>query len=131
MKTQDLPDFTQWDDSPIPRSLRPLPGRCVIEMDRPPATVKGIVVPETARRLNLDVPKGDYHTAYTGKVLAMTERRNRERKRTGNGERVWIEDYEHFSAGDRVAVELLMNELNRPGSVIVVENKRVMAVIEP
>lgn len=101
------------------RSLRPLPGRCVIQLDELPALSQGkhgtkLHIPDSSRRLLVD------NIAFTGKVLTMTPRRDK------GGQVSW----ENFKSGDHVHVMLRGEDLKTPDRIIVTDNRRVYAVIE-
>lgn len=104
------------------RGFRPLPGRCLIELDTVP-TMEGLLhIPDSAQQMKMlthatgKTVKGD--SSWTGKVLAMTPRRNTK------GPWEWNEE---FVVGDNVLILLLQEDLNQ--KVICTMNTRVYAVI--
>ncbi len=102
------------------RSLRPLPGRCVLQLVRVESLSQGksgspIHVPESAQRLLVD------NLGWLGRVLAMTPRR----KKDGI-----TSDEEQFQVGDLVQCMLRMEDLKTPDRLIVTDNTRVYAVVE-
>lgn len=105
------------------RGFRPLPGKCVIELDTIP-TMSGLLhIPDSARELRLmshargKTVHGD--SSWTGVVRAMTPRGH-----YGKGFQP-----EDFKPGDRVLILLLEEDLNQ--KMIVTQNTRVYAVIAP
>lgn len=103
--------------------FRPLPGRCLIEMDTIPTMAGLLHVPDSARELRtMSHVKGKTvygDSSWTGKVLSMTPRRRPE----------WPSDIptEDFSVGDKVLILLLEEDLNQ--EVICTHNTRVYAVL--
>ena len=107
----------------------PLPGRCVILLDPPPATIGHIVIPDSAK---VHVVKA---SGYTGVVLAVEEgwtyvKRSMERF----GHTIWVSDLvsgeeavHAFKVGDRVVLGLHMDELTE--EVVWARNGQVEAVI--
>ncbi len=97
----------------------PLPGHCFIRLDPQPTHSGSIIIPDSARNGKpTDV-------LWTGTVLAMTPRRT---THPGSGRLVPCTYTEDFNCGDRVAVALLMSDLDR--DVILTDNTRVYGVIE-
>ena len=107
----------------IERGFRPLPGRCVIEMDSVPSMIGSLHVPESAQEMRLlketDGKSVFGDSSYTGKVVAVTSRRS-----DTTGEFI----PEDFCTGDKVLVMLLVEDMNQ--KIIVTRNTRVYAVIE-
>jgi hypothetical protein len=105
------------------QGFSPLPGRCLIEMDKIP-TMSGLLhIPDSARELRMEShAKGKTlygDSSFTGKVLSVSPRRS---------ENTGTPLPESFSPGDRVVVMLLKEDLNQ--KMIVTQNTRVYAVIE-
>lgn len=100
----------------------PLPGRCLIELDTVPTMVGTLHVPESAQELRLinSVQAGSVYgdTSWTGRVLAMTPRKN---DRTGH---TVTED---FRTGDRVCFLLLNEDMDQ--KLIMSRVERMLAVI--
>lgn len=105
------------------RGFHPLPGRCLIEMDKVPSKSDLLHIPETAQELRLlkEVKSGSVwgDISFTGIVRAVTPRRN---PKTGE---LLTED---FYPGDRVVVMLLVEDFNQ--KMIVTLNTRIYAVVE-
>lgn len=100
------------------RSLRPLSGRCVLQLTAVPNLSPGkhgsqIHVPESSQRLLVD------DVAWLGRVLAMTPRK----KKDGSP------GTEDFRVGDLVHCMLTMDDLKKPDRIIVTDNRRVYAVV--
>ena len=98
----------------------PLPGRCVILLDPPPATIGHIVIPDSAK---VHVVKA---SGYTGVVLAVEEGWTYVKR--------WVSDLvsgeeavHAFKVGDRVVLGLHMDELTE--EVVWARNGQVEAVI--
>lgn len=106
----------------VERGFRPLPGRCLVEMDTIPTMTGSIYIPESAQELRLlketDGKSVYGDTNYTGRVVAVTPRRS---ETTGE----FIE--EDFKPGDRVLVMLLVEDMNQ--KIIVTRNTRIYAQI--
>lgn len=101
------------------RSLRPFPGRCVLQLVEVESLSPGkfgtkLHVPESSQRLLVDA------TGWLGRVLAMTPRR----KKDGSP------GFEDFKVGDLVQCMLRMEDLKTPERLIVTDNTRVYAVME-
>lgn len=105
-------------DELLREDVRPLPGRCVVELDEP-VTIGSIIIPEAARGARLG--EGDKlrqtDTVYSGKMLKFQSRLDKEGV-------AWEEDL----TGKRVFVALRSMDLGK--KVIVTHNTRVRAVIE-
>jgi len=100
--------------------FRPLPGKVLIECDSVPTMAGLLHLPESTQELRsmTHVQAGSVYgdTSWTGKVLAVTPRRN---ERTGE----FIE--EDFQPGDRVWFMLLNEDMNQ--KVIVTTITRIIA----
>lgn len=124
-------------DPEILKNLRPLPGRCVIALDPIPEKIGAIFLPDTAREMQPTVP------LHTGVILAMTGRRHHEKfKRTMHegdcavSRTAKLSDgiphcncgyQEPFRVGDRIVLDLAMEDLNK--RLIVSMNARIRGVI--
>jgi len=109
--------------------FRPLPGRCVIELAPPQATIGHIVIPDSTKVH--DVKAG----GYTGIVLAVEGGWTYVKHSVDRfGEKIWISDLisgekavHAFKVGDRVVLGLHMDELTE--EVVWARNGQVEAVI--
>lgn len=98
-------------------TIRPLPGRCIILLDRPPQKIGLIHVPATAQI------HGVKAFGYLGRVLEVTPKKSRpECEVTKWGEETG------FKVGDRVTVGLHGDELDE--EVIWARNGQIDLVIE-
>lgn len=102
------------------RGFRPLPGRCVVEFDKPPSMSDLLHIPEVAQEKRLmthargSVVSGD--ATWVGTILAISPRKH---PKTG------LVQVEEVSQGDRVLVALLQEEMNQ--SVVVTRIERLWA----
>ena len=101
--------------------FRPLPGKCLIELDSIP-TMSGLLhLPESSQELRtMSHAKGKTvygDSSWTGRVLAMTPLTHRPKGFQP----------EDFKTGDRVLILLLEEDLNQ--KMIVTQNTRVYAVL--
>ena len=101
--------------------FRPLPGKCLIELDSIP-TMSGLLhLPDSARELRtMSHAKGKTvygDSSWTGRVLVMTPLTHRPKGFQP----------EDFKTGDRVLILLLEEDLNQ--KMIVTQNTRVYAVL--
>lgn len=99
-------------DDDVLRRIRPMPGKCVIELEEVPEKIGSIYLPDDAReRTPRDI-------AVPGRCIAMTPRRGKKGR----------EFVEEFALGDRVWVLLLLQDLNQ--RLICTQNTRVYARLE-
>jgi hypothetical protein len=101
----------------------PLPGRCIIHLDRPSAmsTSGTIHIPDSARVQDVKA------TGYMGTVLAVNPLGEWKRDKTTFDSLCWLKDAAQFKAGDRVLVGLHMDDLTE--EVVVARNGQVDAVV--
>jgi co-chaperonin GroES (HSP10) len=101
-------------DKELLKSVKPLPGKCIIEFDPFPDKIGSLFIPDVARE-----QRAMSDPVWPATVLAVTPRRN---QTTGEPME------ECFKAGDRVYVALLMQDLN--AGIIATQSTRVWARIE-
>ncbi len=97
----------------------PLPGRCVILLNPPPATIGHIIVPDSAK---VHVVKA---SGYTGVVVAVTPGYTEHHHKKLPSYRT--QRPEQFKVGDRVVLGLHMDDLTE--EVVWARNGQVEAVI--
>jgi len=111
-------------DAMIRAGWRPIPGRCIVAIDKLPEKIGSIYTPENSRELQIT------NICTTGTVLEIEPRRDwypmdgpHRKLRDPEGKK-----QEQFRHGDRVILNLYAEDLDQ--EVVITRNEVILAVIE-